>query len=798
MNSTTHKILLLLITISFSTFLNAQNLTLETQVNDEANSAIIFADAYLYSVSDSLKVYQAMGDETGKIKFEEIESGNYYLEIDVLGYHLYKSANFEIHSNKNLGEIKLKKDEAISLNEAVIKSEKPGIQYKVDRQIVNAESFPNANVAIDLLENVPSVSVDIDGTLKYRGDGTFRVFINGHPVANGTDKLKEIPTSQIERIEIITNPPAQYASQGTAGIIQVILKKNRLQGYAINANVFANALGGVSGYFSIDQKSEKSGWYINGSGGKNVWNKYDFSLEQTTVEEGRTYRNSFFEERENGSRQAYLEAGFNYDLTDKDYIDVSFNINPFETKHFNLSKGNVNSSVFDNGGNLLSNEQYQLRSENEETYRFFGGSINYEHSFNDDKSHKLSVNASVDYFISPYNEYQMDEKIYDDRVERIGKQGYEKNELIINGRVNYAYPVSEKTSFEVGAEIEAHQIPEIGNENGNFDENGQLIPYSNQRSNQTIDFMRNIYAGFATFKSSFGKFEYQLGLRVENTETKADYNYTDENGLAVYEPQSDNFTKLFPSAHLLYNISDKTQIVANYTRRINRPGYSQFVPFQSYNSVVSYYRGNAAILPVYTNAYEIGYKQNWTQKNYISLQVFHRAASDVMSNINSVSGDGSISATPQNVGKSFSTGVELMGNYKISNWWESNLSISLFDYLLKVDYAEQDYEVQQFNYQVRWSNTFKLPADFNVKFNLNYFGPGKGAQDEREAYLNSSASIQKSIMNDKWTFTLGADNILDAFNYDYKTSGDGFVTLQNYDYESNFFLRVAFKFDNQN
>lgn len=798
MNSTTHKLLFLLLITFFGTFLFAQNFTIETDVTDEGGDAIIFADAFLYNVSDSLKVYDAMGDEMGKIKFEEIEAGDYYLEIDVLGYHLYKSQILTIHSNENLGKIELKKDEAISLNEAVIKSDKPGLQYKVDRQIINAESFPNANVAIELLENVPSLSVDVNGNIKYRGDGTFRVFINGHPVANGTDKLKEIPTSQIERIEIITNPPAQYASQGTAGIIQVILKKKRLQGYAINANVFANSLGGVNGYFSIDQKSEKSGWYLNASGGKNVWNKYDYSLEQTTIEEDRTYRNSFFEKRENGNRQMYLEAGFNYDLTDKDYIDVSFNINPFETKHFNLSKGNVSSSVFDNAGNLLSNEEYKLRSDGEESYHFLGGSINYEHAFNDDKSHKLSAFADINYFISPYNEKQMDQKIYEDRVERIGAQGYEKNELIITGRVNYAYPISERSSFEVGAEVEAHQIPEIGNENGTFDENGQLIPYSNQRSNQTIDFMRNVYAGFATFKSSFGKFEYQLGLRVENTDTKADYNYTDENGLAVYEPQKDNFTKLFPSAHLLYNITDKTQIVANYTRRINRPNYSQFVPFQSYSSVISYYKGNASIMPMYTNAYEIGFKQNWTNKNYISLQVFHRAATDVMANINSISGDGSLSAMPENVGESFSTGVELMGNYKISNWWESNLSISLFDYLLKVAYAEQSYEVKQFNYQFRLHNTFKLPADFNVKFNLNYFGPGKGAQDQREGYLNSSASIQKAIMNNRWTFTIGGDNIFDAFNYDYKISGDGFVTHQNYNYTPNFFLRVAFKFDNQN
>lgn len=799
MNSTTHKFFFLFL---LGSLLHAQNFTLETEVTDEDASAIIFPDAILFNVSDSTQVYEAMGDESGKIKFEEIEAGEYYLEIDVLGYNLYKSANFRIDSNENLGKIKLKKDAAISLNEAVIKSDKPGIQYKVDRQIINAESFSEANVAIDLLENVPSVSVDVNGNVKYRGDGTFRVFINGHPVANGMDKLKEIPTAQIERIEIITNPPAQYASQGTAGIIQVILKKKRLQGYAINANAFANAFGGLSGYFSIDQKSEKSGWYVNASGGKSVWNKYNYSLHQTTVEEGSTYQTIFNEKRENGNKQMNLEAGFNYDLTDKDYIDVAVNINPFATKHFNLSKGNVVSSVFDANGNLTSEENYRLRSDGFEKYQFFGGTINYEHAFNDDKSHKLSAYADVNYFVSPYEEKRIDEKIFENRTERIGSEGFEKNELIINAKINYAYPISEKSSFEVGTELEAHQIPEIGNENGMFDENEQIIPYSNQRSNQVIDFRRNIYSGYATFKSSIGKFEYQFGLRLENTDTQANYSYT-EDGENFHEPQTDNFTKLFPSAHLLYNLSDKTQIVANYTRRINRPGYSQFVPIRTYSSVTSFYRGNAAIKPTYTDAYELGYKQNWTNKNYISLQVFHRVSHGAMWNISSVSQNndseaGTVTSTPQNVGMSMSTGVELMGNYKFSNWWEANLSTSLYNYNLEVDYADENYEVNQFNYQFKFHNTFLLPAEFKFRLNFNYMGPGKGAQDTREGYLNSSASIQKSIMNDRWTFTIGGDNVFDTMNYKYRTEGENFSMQNEYDHLPNFFLRVAFKFDNQN
>lgn len=798
MNSTRFKILFILIIICFGGIVSAQNFMVDAVITEEENAVIIFPNAYLYSAADSVRVYEMMGDETGKIKFEEVEAGDYYLEVDVLGYYLYKTEKFTINSDKDLGHITLKKDETITLSEALIKSDKAGIQYKVDRQIINADSFPNADVAMDLLENVPSVSVDVEGNLKYRGDGTFKVFINGHPVANGTDKLKEIPTAQIERIEIITNPPAQYASAGTAGIIQVILKKSRLQGYAINANLNTHSLGAITGYFSVDHKSEKSGWYVNANGGHSIWNDHSSNQLQTTQSGGLNYVTQTDTEFKNGNNKMFLEAGLNHDITSKDYIDVSFYIEPIKTKNFNDDKGNVFASVYDESGNLISEESYQLHSDRYEKYNYLGGTLNYEHYFKDDKSHKISAYADVTYFISDYEGKKIDSKIYENSVERIGNYGYEKNELEINGKINYAVPFSEKSSLEAGLEADLYQIPEISNQNGTFDENGQIEPYSGQRSNQLIDIKQNIYSAYATFKSSFGKLEYQLGLRAENTDTKTDYRYTDESGNEFYEPYNDNFIKLFPSAHVLYSFSEKTQLVANYTRRIDRPGYWQFVPFQSYSSITSYFRGNAAIKPAYTNAYELGFKQNWTNKNYLSVQLFHRMTEDVWNNINTAAEEGMTVAIPVNVGNSFSNGVEIMGNYKINNWWESNLSISLFDYKLKVDYDEEKYDRKQFNYQFKWNNSFKLPADFAVKFNMLYNSPEKTAQGQKEYYFSSSASIQKSFYDEKWTITLGGNNIFDTGKYKFKSKGDGFTNEITNDYKPYAFLKIAFKFDNQN
>ncbi|MGS2741067.1 TonB-dependent receptor domain-containing protein [Sinomicrobium sp. M5D2P17] len=766
-------------------------------VDKQTDSPVIYANVSVFSAADKDSVLLgAISDEKGAFTIKQVPVGSYTLKVNFMGY-IEVNQPLEVSRNTlDAGTIFLE-EQVENLEEVVVKSSKPAVQYKVDRQIINAAAFPAANVAIDLLENVPSVSVDVEGNIKYRGDGTFRVFINGHPVANGVEKLRQIPSSQIERIEIITNPPAQYASEGTAGIIQVILKKNRMQGYAINTNVYANSRGSIQGYFSIDKKGEKSGWYVNTNGGHNVWSNYDLTQVQTVISDGVSYQTRVAQNFKNGNDRMYLEAGFNYDISEKDYIDVAVHVNPFKMRNFRNTRGDVRSGTLTESGTLENETLYHLRSARFEKFHYVGGTVNYEHYFNKDKSHKLSTYANVSYYLSPYAERQTDRKIYADSISSIGYDGFENKELVLDSKLNYTLPLSEKSSLETGAEIEVHQIPLLGGENGYFEAGGKIIPYSGQRSEQVIDFRRNVYSGYATFKSGIGSWEYQLGLRVENTYTKADYNYRNEDGAAVYIPGDDNFTQLFPSAHLLYNFSEQTQFVANYSRRIDRPGYWQITPYQRYESVTSYFEGNAGIKPSYINAYELGFKQNWSNKNYLSIQLFHRAISNVLNNISTSGDEGILISSPENIGTSYSTGMEIMGNYKPGDWWETNMSISLFDYKLHVTYANRDEERKQFNYEFKWNNTFTLPSDFILKYNMNYNSPSQEAQGNREGYLNTSASLQKSFADDRWTFTLGAYNLLGTAKYEYNRQGEDFSNNLSYDYDTFAFLKVAFKLDRQ-
>ncbi|SFU27149.1 Outer membrane receptor proteins, mostly Fe transport [Pustulibacterium marinum] len=776
----------------------AQTAVVKGKVLDKATSQPIpYAEITLKSVAvqDSV-LLGGISNESGVFQLEKVPFGSYTVQATFMGF---SKVEIPVTVDKYVVTVAdiLLKENVENLDEVVVKSNKPAIQYKVDRQVINAESFPTASVAVDLLQNVPSLQVDINGNITYRGDGTFVVYINGHRDPNGTEKLRQIPADQIERIEIITNPSSKYRSEGSAGIIQVILKKTRLEGYAINTEITTNTFGTLNGYASIDKKTARSGWYMNVQEGDQVFNKSEYNLQQRVLNNDVLYTTSLYRDQKYGQKVSYIQAGFNYDITPSDYIDFSANINYVNNRGYRDFTGNVTNEAYDAEGNILDQSYYNLQTTYRNNYGYYGGTFGYNHFFNESKSHKLVLNVDVSNYTSPYKESTIDSKIYEDRVEKIGYLNYEKNELLVNGTLDYTVPFSEETSLDVGVAVEIDNIPEVGNDNGNFDENNNLIPFSDERTNQIIDFKRNIYATYFNFKSKFKKLEYQFGLRLENTDTKSNYSYVAVDQQQVYIPASDNFTKLFPTAYLLYNFSDDIQLVANYTRRINRPGYYQLIPVLQYTDVTSYYLGNANIKPAYVDSYELGYKQNWTNKDYASFQFYHRKTTNVMQDYTVTGADEILISMPTNVGISQNTGVELMGNIAFKKWWTSNLSISLYDYHLEVDFDETAYTRNQFNYGAKWNNTFEVSDDFSIQYYMSYSGPFQGAQEKRDGFFYASLGVKKTFFDDRWKVNLTGSNIFDTQQYDVVTQGTDFSRISNYRNIPYLTLKIGYTFDNQ-
>jgi outer membrane receptor protein involved in Fe transport len=714
-------------------------------LDSATNHPIEFADITIQSIKDSTVVSGGITNEKGIYQITNIPVGKYHIHFSFMGYQRVSYQKILLEKGiRSFGVIKLKISSE-NLKEVVIKTGKPAITYKVDKKVINASSFPSATVAMNLLENVPSIQVDIDGKLTYRNDGVFIVLINGKRVSNGADRLKQIPAKQIDKIEIITNPSAKYSAEGTAGIINVVLKRNRLKGFVINSSISSSTNGRYAWSFNVSKNTKKSGWYVNGNVAKYV------NWDGTTTSNIKIYHNDETIERKiDGARKktfnnGYIDIGYNYDITSKDEIELSFNINPMVNKENSKIRQTVVEDNYQN--NVLTNsKQYYINSNTHTSYSYFGPSLSFKHKFNKEGTRKYELNASYSAYLQSFFEKQENEVIENNNVHKEGHLYHEENEKMIDLDFSFTYPINKKYIIEAGVNVITDYIPKTTIQNGTFDAQAQLTPFAGKYKTQNINFMRNVFAGFVTFKGKFNKWSYKLGLRNEFTDRISDFSYTLTDSPSVKHniPASKQFNDVFPSLNLMYSFSDSQQVSASYSRRINRPNYFKLMPLREYDSPYQYTIGNADLQPYYANSYEISYINSWN-KDYVSVEIFGKQSYNISTYINEIDDEGKIYLVPRNFGTSFSFGSVLSGNYHITSWWNSNLSLSLYQYTMYIRTENINKDKSTFNSNIKFNHTFKLPKSFGVRLNMTYNSPSISAQSEGSAFFTTKMSVKKNF-----------------------------------------------------
>lgn len=766
-----------------------------TLLDETTGNPMPYVNVILTSPVDSTFLLGSITDENGKFLIENILSDTYNLKLSFIGYEPVIKDNLVFKKGtNNIGYIRLKVLTK-NLDDVTVKAVKTAISYKVDRKVIDAESFPGADVAMDLLENVPSVQVDLEGNLTYRGDGTFKVFINGHPVANGIEKLKQLPVNKIDKIEVITNPSANYDAEGTAGIIQVILKKSRLQGYAITSSVKSSTIGTFEWLYSVNKNGERGGWYFEGQMARYSWNKMEYSQNQTLNGENVNYQISSSFNKINQAIMNYVEFGCNYDLSGKDFLDFSIYTNPLKCTNDNDLSGITNEKEL-KGENITYGNNYNLNSNNYLYYRYLGTTLTYEHAFKRDRSHLLTTYFDFSTYLHPLEEKNKDVKSFKNKTERLGSVGKEYNEIMLVANISYKNELTAKTNFEIGANTNLDHIPKVTSTSGSFDENDNLIPFTNIPGKQEVNFIQDVYAAFATFKSEWGKFEYQLGLRTEWTKRKSNYSFIDENGLTSLLPAKNDFWDFFPSFHSVYNFSETHQLALNYSKRINRPQYYELIPLYQYSSPYAYYKGNSELMPSYSNAFELSYKKSW-KNNFVGVELFTRNSKNIMQAFLRIDSSGFVIQTPENVGDSWSTGLELMTGIDLKEWWNINFSTSMFTYKLLIEIDDIASTQSQFRSDSRINNTFVLPRDFSIKWDLNYQSPIITAQSNQEGFFYSNLAIKKTFKEKRWDLTLAIYNIFNSIKYSSYETGENFEIVNDYFIKPTVSIKVSYNFNNQ-
>ncbi|MGC9344342.1 MAG: outer membrane beta-barrel protein, partial [Bacteroidales bacterium] len=656
--------------------MNAKNGVIKGKVIDKTNNVPMeFTSVALYNLRDSSLITGTISGPDGSFTITEVPYGKFYVIANFMGFDKTISENIIItpkQSTKDIGEIYLQAS-LNKIDEVEVLADQAHVQYKIDRKIVNVGQDINAatGTAADVLQNTPSVAVDIDGNVSLRGSENFTVLIDGKPTPlSGNDALQQIPASAIRHIELITNPSAKYDPDGMAGIINIVSKKNALQGLSGIINATIGTGDKYSGDFLLNYRTEKFDIFGGGSYRDDTFYGKMYALRQLG-EEGNLRYDELTGKRDMNRSGREIKGGFNYSINENNTLGFSAEVGTHEFGSGGLQKQHLydDASSFDN---YYLNDNYGTHGAD-----YYNLNLNYTKKFKE-PGHELTSFITFSSHDGGDSDSQVEYNTDSDFniIENIApfslRTGEDGMEYEIRGQVDYTRPMGETGKLEAGYQARIDDEVET-----------YLFEYYDPDLKEWIrdddfsssnDFFRNIQAAYATYGNHLGKYEYQLGLRGEYTDRRimnAESN----------EPLTINRFDIFPSIHASRTFGNNNQLMASYSRRINRPRGWYLEPFLTYMNSTTLRKGDPELEPEYMNSFEIGYQKTFG-KSFIALESYYRNTVNKIERIQEIYDleEGITLMTFDNISKDHSLGAELMVNYARLKWLNLNASTSLYRY----------------------------------------------------------------------------------------------------------------------
>lgn len=677
-----------------------------------------------------------ISNDDGDFIISDIPNGSYTLKVQFIGYKTYSQPIEITKQNKdvNAGIIALE-EEAEALDDVTVVAERTTIEQKIDRKVINIgkDLTTTGGTASEIMNNIPSVNVDQDGNIALRGNQNVRILIDGKPTNIDTAQLlKQIPSTSIKKIELITNPSAKYNPEGMSGIINIILHKNSNIGFNGNINLGLNFDKNARFNSSVDLNYRTGKINFYGNYGNNITKQLNGGF---VFREDENYRTNFSFLDNNKSH--LFKIGLDYFINDNNTISVYTNQNLFD----GLTSGNTNILFMNPTQNDISQSLISDSDNLGSTYNF-----DYKHNF---KKEGHNIELEVD-----YNNFNSDN---DDRFNFSGGDGSlvdykdiidnERNNTTIN--LDYINPLTEKTKLELGYETRLRRT--------NNKYQSTLFP----NSKYTYD--RNIHSFYATYSQNFEKWSYQLGARVENYEVEAIFNSE-----KVFE---DDIFTVYPSGYLNYTPGEKNSYQLSYSRRIDRPGLNQVNPIREWSTPRIVSIGNPSLDPQFTNSIEANYTRK-LKKGSITSGVFYRIINDEISQTlieNPDVEEGQI-LTFGNFDNNSAYGIEISGNYNLTNWWGFNASFDLYGQTQKGIIDNVSKEVDAVIYNFRINNSLKATKNLTFQVFGFYRGEQEGVQFKTKPFYFVNTGARYSFMGGKGTASVNFNDIFNTMRF--RFSGD--------------------------
>lgn len=761
----TKKTLGLTFVLSAAAFAFAQDkVGVSGTVVDKSNQPVAYASVTFSNKASKLLSDATLTDEKGNYKLD-LTPGNYDITIEAIDYK--KSViNKQITTAGSIGALSIE-PEATSTNlktqdiqGVVITATAKPYKVELDKRTYDPSQdiVSKGGNLQDVLSNVPSVSVDTDGTVSMRGSSNVRFLINGKPSAllgidDGANALQSIPADQIERIEVITNPSSKFEASGTAGILNIILKKSKKTG-------FNGSVTGTLGYLpqtnlntNLSWRKGNLTWFLNGGGGyresKNTnrnnatfYNALNGGRTQTDQESISKNKNSNYN----------VSTGLVYDLSDKTSINASGTVRTYESDNL----GNITYDYrFLNAPGLFT-ERINTGSNNNLAFQ---GDFGLDHKF-DDNGQNISLSVSL----------QSNRSYNDTDVNQITNNVFElqnsisqntRNKTLV-GKADYELPIGDNSRIEAGYRLD------INNNNYDNDVLERYSPFADFHYLNNFTYNANyremFNAGYVQFKSKIGKLGYQVGVR--NEYSNVDIQYSNLNSSSQNIDSKKSYNNLFPTIFLSYEIAKDNQFLVNYSRRIDRPRSWFLIPNPSYTDNQNIFEGNIDLNPSYVDSYEFGYSIS-KGKFTINPTLYYRHSTDDVKML-VYSDDGIFKTKPINLGTDDRYGLDLNFNWDATKWLKFLGNVDLFGYKTTGIYNDptilnqpMSFEGTGFSTRARLTSTVKLDKTFSFQLQGFYRGAQKTENQNRNDMYALNFGASKTIWKGDGTLSF---NIQDIFN----------------------------------
>lgn len=741
-------------------------------VDASNNEPLEYATVKLLNRPDSTLETGSVTNSNGEFLIETRKKGDFWVQINYIGYtKTIKELNISgAVKNIDMGIIQIM-PAAENIAEVTVKANKHSIDYKIDKKVlhVSQQYTSISGTAVDVLQNAPAVQVDIEGNVSLRGNSNFTVLIDGRPtVLSATEALEQIPASTIQDIEIITNPSAKYDPEGTAGIINIITKKRSLEG--VNGIAHLNA--GLDEKYGADLLLNYRTQYFNFFVAGDYNNRrYPGSMEEETrflSNPDTTFYLSSDGDRERGRERYSGRAGIEWFPNESNTFSLS-------GRYGGRQSTWLSETDFEEWNSAEPQRiRYFSVEDGERGGNFYSLNFDYIHQFTGPK-HKFDMNVMF------YGRDGDDETVNtlrdaNNNITNSQKSGEFGPASGLRYRANYMQPFTDAFKIEAGLQGRYRDSKET-NEVFDYDTVNSEYVFQSQFSND-VTYQRNIHAMYGLFKGEVADFGYQLGFRAEYTYRDVKLNNTGENF------NIDRWD-YFPTAHFSYKLNKTNQLMASYSRRIDRPRGWYLEPFITWEDAYNVRRGNPDLKPEYINAFEIGYQKDFNG-NALTTEVYYRTTQNNIERVRSVwEGSSDIMLqTFDNVGTDFALGTEIMLNLKLARWWDADITGNFYDYRVKGEFNGVDYDEHSFTYNVRWNNTFTLWENTRIQINPAYHGPEIEPQEEEEGYFEVDGAIRQSFLEKKLQLTLQVRDIFSTSKWESTTETNDLYNYRLYKYKT--------------